>query len=158
MSAPKPIEEDAQFMALALDQARAAARAGEVPVGAVLVDERGSVLAADHNRPITTHDPTAHAEVLVLRAAAAAVGNYRLTGARLYVTLEPCPMCAGALVMARVARLIYGTPDPKSGAAGSVMDLTRHPALNHALEVTGGVLADQCAALLTDFFAKARAR
>jgi tRNA(adenine34) deaminase len=151
-------DEDEKFMALALDEARAAARSGEVPVGAVLVDESGVVLAQDHNRPISAMDPTAHAEILVLRAAAAALGNYRLVGARLYVTLEPCPMCAGALVCARVARLIYGAEDPKAGAAGSVMDLTRHPALNHALEVRGGVLAVDCAQLLQDFFARARAR
>lgn len=145
-------------MALALDEARTAAHRGEVPVGAVLVDESGTVLARDHNRPISAVDPTAHAEILVLRAAAAARGNYRLVGTRLYVTLEPCPMCAGALVLARVARLIYGAGDPKAGAAGSVMDLTRHPALNHALEVRGGVLAEECAGLLTDFFARARDR
>jgi tRNA(adenine34) deaminase len=151
-------DEDEKFMALALDEARAGMRAGEVPVGAVLVDDRGRILARDHNRPISTNDPTAHAEILVMRAAAASLGNYRLTGTRLYVTLEPCPMCAGALVLARVAGLVFGARDPKTGAAGSILDLTRHPALNHALEVVGGVMAAECAELLQDFFARARAK
>jgi tRNA(adenine34) deaminase len=151
-------DQDEKFMALALDEARAGMRANEVPVGAVLIDAQGRVLARDHNRPISAADPTAHAEILVMRAAAASLGNYRLTGTRLYVTLEPCPMCAGALVLARVAGLVFGAKDPKTGAAGSILDLTRHPALNHALEVKGGVLAAECAELLQDFFARARAK
>lgn len=150
--------EDEKYMALALEEARAGAAGGEVPVGAVLTDAEGRVLAQDHNRPVSTNDPTAHAEILVLRAAAARAGNYRLTGARLYVTLEPCPMCAGALLQARVARLIYGAADPKSGAAGSVLDLSAHPGLNHRLEVRGGVLAGPCAEVLRDFFAAVRER
>ncbi len=145
-------------MALALEEARAGAAAGEVPVGAVLTDDQGRVLARDHNRPLSTNDPTAHAEILVLRAAAARVGNYRLTGTSLYVTLEPCPMCAGALLQARVARLIYGAADPKSGAVGSVLDLSAHPGLNHRFEVQGGVLAGPCAEVVRDFFAAARER
>jgi len=150
--------QDEELMALALEEARAGAAAGEVPVGAVLTDDQGRVLARDHNRPLSTDDPPAHAEILVLRAAAARAGNYRLTGTRLYVTLEPCPMCAGALLQARVARLIYGAADPKSGAVGSVLDLSAHPGLNHRFAVQGGVLAGPCAEVLRDFFTAARER
>ena len=142
---------DTAWMARALDQARAAAQRGEVPVGAVLVQGE-ALLAGAGNSPVAADDPTAHAEVLVLRAAGRKLGNYRLPGTTLYVTLEPCAMCAGALVHARVARLVYGAADPRAGAAGSIMDLTRHPQLNHRLDVTGGVLAEDCQALLQEFF------
>ncbi len=142
-------------MQLALALARRAARRGEVPVGAVLVDAAGRVLAAEHNRSIAACDPTAHAEMLCLRRGAAALGNYRLTGTRLYVTLEPCPMCAGALVWARVERVVFGARDEKAGALGSVMDLSRQP-LNHRPRVEGGLLAAESAELLRGFFAERR--
>ena len=135
----------------ALALARAAEAAGEVPVGAVLVRD-GTVIGRGRNGPVAAHDPTAHAEVLALREAGAAAKNYRLVGTTLYVTLEPCPMCAGALVHARVSRLVFGAPDPRAGAAGTVFDLTGSAALNHRLEVTGGVLAEDCAAQLQAFF------
>lgn len=138
-------------MRLALAQARAAASAGEVPVGAVLVKD-GRVIATGRNAPIAGHDPTAHAEIAALRAAAQALGNYRLQGCTLYVTLEPCAMCAGAMLHARLARVVYGAPDPRTGAAGSVTNLFAHPRLNHHTQVQGGVLADDCAALLRAFF------
>ena len=145
------VSDDAGWMARALECARAAAHAGEVPVGAVLV--RGDELLAEGwNRPIGLNDPTAHAELIALRAAARAVGNYRLAGATLYVTLEPCPMCATALVHARIDRLVFAAPDPRQGAAGSVFDLCAHPALNHRVAVAGGVLADEAGALLRGFF------
>jgi tRNA(adenine34) deaminase len=144
-------------MRIALDAAQAAAGRGETPVGAVVVDPAsGEVIAVGSNSPIGNHDPTAHAEIVALREAARKLGNYRLTGLTLVVTLEPCAMCAGALVHARVARLVYGAADPKAGAAGSVFDLTGSGKLNHRLEVTGGVLAEECGALLKDFFAKRR--
>lgn len=155
--------DDAYFMGLALEQARLGAAAGEVPVGAVLVQrgpEQGvataRVLAVAHNRPIGLHDPSAHAEMLVLRQAAQALQNYRLDGCELYVTLEPCPMCAQAALHSRVRRVVYGAREPKSGAAGSVLDLFAYPALNHQTEVQGGVRAQECAALLEDFFALRR--
>lgn len=148
-------ENDAKYMREALLLARQAEAAGEVPVGAVLVKD-GAVVGSGWNHPIGTHDPTAHAEVAALRAAAHMLGNYRLTGTTLYVTLEPCAMCAGALVHARVKRLVYGAADPKAGAAGSVFDITRTPALNHRLEVEGGVLVEECGALLKGFFAQRR--
>jgi tRNA(adenine34) deaminase len=146
---------DGDYMLVALGQARAAALHGEVPVGAVLVLEN-RVLASAGNRTIGDCDPTAHAEILVLRAAAQAVGNYRLVGAALYVTIEPCAMCAGALVQARIARLIYGADDPKGGAVRSCMQVLDSPALNHRVEVTSGVLAEESAALLQSFFAERR--
>jgi tRNA(adenine34) deaminase len=146
---------DQDFMDQALILARQAEAAGEVPVGAVVVKD-GSVLGSGWNQPIGAHDPTAHAEIMALRAAAKASGNYRLTGTTLYVTLEPCAMCAGAMVHARVARLVYGAADPKTGAAGSVFDLTGTDRLNHRLDVEGGVLAEECGGLLKDFFAKRR--
>jgi tRNA(adenine34) deaminase len=146
------------LMEQALACARDAESAGEVPVGAVLADATGAVIARAANSPIARHDPTAHAEMLVLRAAGRALGNYRLPGCVLYVTLEPCPMCVGALVHARIARIVYGAPDPKTGACGSVFDLAANPKLNHRIEVTGGVLADESAALLKQFFAARRAR
>jgi len=142
-------------MGIALEHARRAAEQGEVPVGAVLV-RGGELLAARGNERESRRDPTAHAELLVLRDAAALLGGWRLLDATLYVTLEPCPMCAGALVIARVARLVYGAPDPKAGAAGSVVDLTDNPGFNHQLRVTGGLRADEAAALLRQFFAERR--
>lgn len=142
-------------MTEALTLARKAEAAGEVPVGAVLVKD-GAILGSGWNHPIGSHDPTAHAEVMALRAAAKAVANYRLIGTTLYVTLEPCAMCAGALVHARVARLVYGAADPKAGAAGSVFDLVRTDKLNHRLEIAGGVLGEQCGALLKEFFNRRR--
>ena len=142
-------------MALALAQARVAADAGEVPVGAVVVKD-GEVIGAGHNAPVGKHDPTAHAEVAALRAAAKALGNYRLDGCDLYVTLEPCAMCSGAMLHARLRRVVFGAPDPKTGAAGSVTDLFALPRLNHRTQVLGGVLAQECGALLGDFFAGRR--
>ena len=147
--------QDEKWMREALLLARQAEAAGEVPVGAVLVKD-GALLGSGWNQSIGAHDPTAHAEVMALRAAAKSVGNYRLTGSTLYVTLEPCAMCAGAMVHARVARLVYGAADPKTGAAGSVFDLTRTDKLNHRLEVVGGVLADECGGLLREFFSRRR--
>ena len=142
---------DEQFMRQALEDARRAAEAGEVPVGAVVVLD-GKVLARAANRTIADADPTAHAEIVTLRAAAKTLGNYRLAGATLYVTLEPCAMCAGALVHARVARLVYGCDDPKVGAVRGDLRVLEHPMLNHRVEVTSGVLADESAALLREFF------
>ena len=142
---------DEQAMRLAIAQAQAARSAGEVPVGAVLVRD-GRLLATGANAPVANTDPTAHAEVVALRAAAAALGNYRLDGCTLYVTLEPCAMCAGAMLHARLARVVFGAADPRTGAAGSVVDLFAQPLLNHHTAVEGGVLRDECAALLTGFF------
>lgn len=152
---------DEDFMRLALDQARAAAQAGEVPVGAVLVHQdprtgAHQMLATGRNTPIADHDPTAHAEMQTLRAAGRALGNYRLDDCTLYVTLEPCPMCAGAMLHARLKRVVYGAADPKTGAAGSVLDLFAHRQLNHQTEVQGGLLAEDCGALLQDFFLQRR--
>lgn len=138
-------------MAEALDLAEAAGRDGEVPVGAVVVIA-GEIVGRAGNASIGLHDPTAHAEILALRAAGARCGNYRLPGATLYVTLEPCPMCAMALVHARVSRLVYATADPKTGAVGSIMDLVRDARLNHRLQVDSGVAADTASRLLKDFF------
>ena len=143
--------DDTRWMRRALALATRAEAEGEVPIGAVVVSE-GVVVGEGWNRPIATHDPTAHAEMVALRTAAARIGNYRLTGAVLYVTLEPCAMCAGAMVHARLARLVYGAADPKAGAAGSVFDLLRSPRLNHVVEVTSGVLAEEGGAMLTEFF------
>jgi len=144
-------DADERYMRQALALAARAEAEGEVPVGAVLVvDDR--LIASGWNRCIALHDPTAHAELSVLRAAGQALGNYRLPGATLYVTLEPCAMCAGAMVHARIARLVYGAADPKTGAAGSVFDLLRAPQLNHRVEVTGGVLEEACGAILREFF------
>ncbi len=144
-------------MRLALAEAARALAHDDVPVGAVVV--RGDeVIAAGRNERERRGDPTAHAEVLALRAAAAALGSWRLLDTTLYVTLEPCAMCAGAIVLARVPRVVYGTPDPKAGAAGSVLDVLAEPRLNHRPQVVGGVLAGECARLLTEFFAVRRAR
>ncbi len=154
-------QRDEGFMRFALDQAQNAWLVGEVPVGAVVVQHgpRGpQVLATGYNRPITTHDPTAHAEIVALRHAAALQENYRLPDCELYVTLEPCAMCAMALMHARLARVVFGAFDPKTGAAGSVLDLFAQPQLNHQTEVVGGVLADACSRLLRDFFAERRAQ
>lgn len=150
------MDSDEQFMQMAIEEAAAAARAGEVPVGAVAVSG-GEVLARSHNCTVGLNDPTAHAEVLALRRAAERLGNYRLNGVDLYVTLEPCAMCAGALVQARVERLIYGADDPKAGAVRSCARLLEAPFLNHRVEVHAGVLASECAALLEKFFAERRA-
>ena len=144
------------FMQLALEQARQAADLDEVPVGAVVVLE-GEVIGQAHNRRELDQDPTAHAEILALGQAAAAVGSWRLCGCALYVTLEPCPMCAGALVNGRVETLVYGCDDPKAGAVRTFYTLCEDPRLNHRVQVVRGVLADDCAALLKDFFAKLRA-
>lgn len=146
---------DAEFMTRALELARAAAARGEVPVGALLV--RGDeVLGEGANCPIGTHDPTAHAEIQALRAAGARVGDYRLAGTTLYVTLEPCIMCASALVHARVSRVVFGAWDPKAGAAGSLTDVFNIAGLNHRVDVFGGVLAEECGTLLSGFFRQRR--
>jgi tRNA(adenine34) deaminase len=139
-------------MRRALAEARTAAATGDVPVGAVVIGPEGDVLGRGRNAREAGNDPTAHAEILALRAAAAALGSWRLDGCTLVVTLEPCAMCAGALVLARVARLVYGATDPKAGAVGSLWDLVRDRRLNHRPEVVSGVLADECAALLREFF------
>jgi tRNA(adenine34) deaminase len=140
------------FMGIALEEALAAREESEVPVGAVLAGVGGEVLSRAHNRPIALSDPTAHAEILALRMAAGALGNYRLPGSFLYVTLEPCAMCVGAMLQARVRTLVFGAPDPKSGAAGSVVDLTKVGTFNHYIEVIGGVRATECSELLRKFF------
>lgn len=145
------VRDDEVYMRLALAEAEEAARLGEIPIGAVIV-EGDEVLATGHNLRETLHDPTAHAEVVALRRAAQNRRSWRLTGATLYVTIEPCPMCAGALVLARIARLVYGAPDPKAGAVDTLMDIVRDERLNHRVEVTSGVLADQAASLLQEFF------
>jgi tRNA(adenine34) deaminase len=142
-------------MSAALDQARAGAAAGEVPIGAVVAVE-GQIIARAYNQPIAGCDPTAHAEILALRAAARATGNYRLTGATLCVTVEPCAMCVGAIVHARIGTLIYGAPEPKTGAVRSTMKLLDDPSWNHRLVIVEGVMADDCVALLQDFFVKRR--
>jgi tRNA(adenine34) deaminase len=144
-------DNDESMMRLALEQADLAEQAGEVPVGAIVVLD-GEVIARAYNQPIGRHDPTAHAEILALRAAGEKVGNYRLTGATLYVTLEPCPMCTGALVHARIGRLVYGASDPRTGAAGSVFNLACAEPLNHCMEVTSNVLAEACSSQLKAFF------
>lgn len=146
---------DEAWMHRALELAEQAEREGEVPIGAVLI-LNGELVAEGWNQPLSTNDPTAHAEIVALRAAAARLGNYRLPGATLYVTLEPCVMCAGALVQARVARLVYGAPDPQRGAAGSVFKLLTAPALNHRAEITSGVLRNECSQKLKAFFERKR--
>lgn len=150
-----PLISDALFMQQALSQARNAWVLGEVPVGALVVRD-GEIIATGFNQPIANHDPTAHAEIMALRAAAAILGNYRLPGCALYVTLEPCVMCAGAMMHARLARVVYGAPDPKTGACGSIVNLFAESRLNHHTEVVGGVLAEDCSQLLKDFFAERR--
>ncbi len=148
---------DQGFMQLALAQARAAALEGEVPVGAVVVHQ-GEVIASGHNSPRRSHDPSAHAEMTALRTAAQSLGNYRLDECTLYVTLEPCVMCSGAVLNARLKRVVYGASEPKTGAAGSVLNVFSQPQLNHHTQITGGVLADECAALMQTFFEQRRAQ
>ena len=145
------LAEDERFMRAALREAARAMKEEEVPVGAVVVHE-GRILARAHNRSIHLNDPTAHAEILALRRAARKLGNYRLAGCSLYVTIEPCAMCAGAIVQARVQRVVFGTADPKAGAGGSVLPLLNHPKLNHRAEVRSGVLKEECASILREFF------
>jgi tRNA(adenine34) deaminase len=149
------MEADIHFMQEALAEARTAAIAGEVPVGAVLVHE-GKIVARSGNRTIRDCDPTAHAEIVTLREAARILGNYRLADTTLYVTIEPCSMCAGAVIQARVPRLVYGADDPKGGAIRSCLEILSHPRLNHRVEVTAGVLATDCAAIIQSFFAERR--
>ncbi len=146
------MESDFYYMGEALAEARQALAAGEVPVGAVVVGEGGEILARAHNRPIGLHDPTAHAEVLALREAAARLGNYRLPGVSLYVTIEPCLMCLGAMLQARVGRLVFGAPDPKGGACVSLYRIPDDSRLNHRLEVSAGVREAECRELLQAFF------
>ncbi len=143
------------FMARAFALAKLAEAAGEVPVGAVIVKD-GSIVAEGFNRPISGHDPTAHAEIVAMRVAAQALGSYRLLDTTLYVTLEPCAMCAGAMVHARVRRLVFGAADPRAGAAGSIFNIVQNAALNHRVEVQGGIMAAECSALLREFFVARR--
>lgn len=143
-------------MRAALEEARRAWAEGEVPVGAVVVKD-GEIIARGYNQPIGRHDPTAHAEIVAMRAAAEALGNYRLPGCELYVTLEPCVMCSGAMMHARLSKIIFGATDPKTGACGSVVNVFESEQLNHHAEVTGGLLADDCGQVLKDFFAERRA-
>lgn len=149
------LAQDELRMRQALDQARNAWKLGEVPVGAVVVKD-GEVIATGFNQPIGNHDPTAHAEIMALRAAAAILGNYRLPGCELFVTLEPCAMCAGAMLHARLARVVYGANDPKTGAGGSVVNLFEQNQLNHHTALRGGVLAQDCSTLLKEFFVERR--
>ena len=149
------VEGDEILMEAALEEARAAGDAGEVPIGAVAA-VRGEIVARGQNRVLRDTAPTAHAEMVAMRAAARSIGNYRLIDCELYVTLEPCAMCAGAMIHARLGRLVYGTADPKAGAAGSVLAVLNHPKLNHRMRVTAGVLADECGELLRDFFRERR--
>ena len=149
--------DDSGFMGLALDLAREAGAADEVPVGALIVLD-GEVVGRGFNQPIGRHDPTAHAEIMALRDAATRLGNYRLPGCTLYVTLEPCAMCAGAIMHARIDRVVFGARDPKTGAAGSIIDLFAETRLNHHTSVVGGVLAEECGSLLSGFFAARRGR
>ena len=149
--------EDIRFMRLALAEARRASKEEEAPVGAVIVKD-GRVVARAHNRPIGMKDPTAHAEVLAVRRAGRRLGNYRLTGCSLYVTIEPCAMCAGAIVHARLRRVVFGARDPKAGASGSVLAVLNHPKLNHQAEIVHGVLEANCASILQDFFRRRRKR
>jgi tRNA(adenine34) deaminase len=157
MTAPRSAHnDDEQWMGLALDQARLALDRGEVPVGAVLIDVNGSQVAADHNRREELADPTAHAEILVMSAAARALGDWRLTGHTLYVTLEPCPMCAGAAVAARLGTLVYGAADPKAGAAWSLYNIPQDVRLNHRTEMRQGIRAKEAAEILSGFFERLR--
>ncbi|MBS0307536.1 MAG: tRNA adenosine(34) deaminase TadA [Proteobacteria bacterium] len=147
--------DDQIYMRQALDQAHNAWALGEVPVGALVVKD-GTIIATGFNQPIGTHDPTAHAEIMALRAAAELLGNYRLPGCELFVTLEPCAMCAGAMMHARLARVVFGASDPKTGACGSIVNLFEQEKLNHHTELVGGVLAEECGKLLKEFFAERR--
>lgn len=150
------IAADERFMRIAIAEALTARELGEVPIGACLVDASGDVVAKAGNRTITNNDPTAHAEILVLREAARIAGNYRLTGTTMYSTIEPCAMCAGALVNARISRLVFGAYDVRFGAAGSIFDICSDPRLNHRIETGPNVLADECLSLLQDFFRERR--
>lgn len=147
--------DDAGWMEQALEQARVAGNAGEVPVGALVIKD-GEIVGRGHNRNLLDRDPTAHAEIVALRQAAARIGNHRLGECTVYATIEPCSMCAGALIHARVSRLVYGASDPKAGAAGSVLQVVNHPQLNHKMDVTAGVLAEKCSAILQEFFRQKR--
>lgn len=151
----KLLLDDSHWMELALEQARIAAAEGEVPVGAVVIKD-GQIVGRGRNRNLQHNDPTAHAEVVAMREAAAKLGNHRLLGCTLYATIEPCAMCAGAMVHARLARLVFGAFDPKAGAAGSVLEVLNHPRLNHKLKIAPGVLAEECSAVLKRFFAEKR--
>lgn len=153
--ARQDVTQDEIWMRQALDQAHNAWALGEVPVGAVIVKD-GQVIATGFNQPIGTHDPTAHAEIMALRAAATILGNYRLPGCELYVTLEPCVMCSGAMLHARLARVVFGASDPKTGACGSIVNLFEQNQLNHHTQLIGGLMAQECGALLKDFFAERR--
>ncbi|HXR30965.1 MAG TPA: tRNA adenosine(34) deaminase TadA [Solirubrobacterales bacterium] len=155
MRGDAPLPEHEPWMALAIEQARLAERHGDVPIGAVLVRE-GEPLSAAGNERELRRDPTAHAEILAIRAAAEALGGWRLSGTTLYVTLEPCAMCAGAIVLARIPIVVFGAPDPKAGAAGSALNVLAEPALNHRPEVLTGVLEKECSQLLSDFFSARR--
>ena len=150
------MKSDREYMQMALAEARQAMAQGEVPVGAVLVDDGGGVVARAHNRREGECDATAHAEILAIRAGGKRLGRWRLADCTLYVTLEPCPMCAGALVMGRLRRLVYAVPDARAGAVGSIFNVPDHPSLNHRLEVTAGVLEDECRTLLQQFFKHCR--
>jgi tRNA(adenine34) deaminase len=149
------LECDTRYMDLALAEAHKAASTGEVPVGAVIVFN-DAVIGSGFNQPISAHDATAHAEIIALRKAGEAVGNYRLSGVTMYCTVEPCMMCAGAMIHARIARLVFGTPDPKAGSAGSIYNVLTDPRLNHRVEVVSGIREDECVALLRTFFARRR--
>jgi tRNA(adenine34) deaminase len=149
------MDVDEPFMKIALAEARKAEASGEVPVGAVIVVD-GTVIARAFNQPIGLNDPTAHAEIAALREACRSAGNYRLSGATMYCTVEPCTMCAGAIIHARLSRLVFGTPDPKAGSAGSIYNVLTDPRLNHRVEVVSGIREEECAALLRDFFARRR--
>lgn len=155
MCAMSKIKEDEKFMKMAIDAAKIAKENGDVPIGAVIVKD-SQIIGKGYNQRRQLNDPTAHAEIIALTAAAAAVGNWRLDGCTIYVTLEPCPMCAGALVLSRIDRLVYGCDDPKTGAVKSLYNIVQDDRLNHRVEVTSGVLADQCTKLLQDFFARRR--
>jgi tRNA(adenine34) deaminase len=149
------LPDDITWMELALAEARMAAEAGEVPVGALVIIN-GEIIGRAGNRNLRDHDPTAHAEILALRQAAQHLGNHRLTGCTLYATIEPCAMCAGAVIHARIARLVYGAKDSKAGAAGSILEVINHPRLNHKMEVVSGVLGDRCSEILQEFFRRRR--
>jgi tRNA(adenine34) deaminase len=148
-------QADEQWVRAALACAAEAAENGEVPVGAIVLFQ-GTIVGRGQNRVLRDHDPTAHAEIVAMREAGRTLGNYRLTDCELYSTLEPCAMCAGAMIHARISRLVYGAADPKAGAAGSVLSVLNHPQLNHRVEVTGGVLAEECGAMLRAFFLERR--
>ena len=156
MTSPHPATDEV-FLRYAIAEARLAEAAGEVPVGAIVVGPDGNIMARGGNQVLRTFDPTAHAEIVALRGAGVALGNYRLLGCTLYTTLEPCSMCAGAILHARIARLVFAAPDPKAGACGSVLNVMNHPQLNHRVEVSSGLMADECGAMLTQFFRSRRA-